>query len=117
MRIQGIDVAFYHSNDMAASKQWYRSFLGRDETADFGDWVEFDVSGSRFGVDSGNTADEIPNAVVSFRVDDLEAAIGELREAGIEPVTGVIDVGPTRIAAFRDPSGNVVQLSQRKATG
>ena len=114
MNIVGIDVAFYHSNDMAASKEWYRKLLGQEETADYGDWVEFSVGGSRFGLDSGNTATEIPNAVVSFLVSDLDAAIAELRATGIEPATEVIDVGPTRIVALRDPSGNMVQLSQPK---
>ena len=115
MDIAGIDVAFYHSNDMAASKEWYRRILGQDEVADYGDWVEFSVGGSRFGIDSGNTATEIPNAVVSFRVADLDAAIDELRAAGVEPASEVIDVGPARIVALRDPSGNMVQLSQPKA--
>lgn len=115
MEILGIDVAFYHSNDMAASKEWYQRLLGQDAAADYGDWVEFDVGGSRFGIDSGNTATEIPNAVVSFRVSDLDAAITELRARGVEPSTDVIDVGPARIVALRDPSGNMVQLSQPKA--
>jgi predicted enzyme related to lactoylglutathione lyase len=51
---------------------------------------------------------------VSFRVSDLDAAIAELRADGIHPVTEVIDVGPARIVALRDPSGNMVQLSQPK---
>ena len=115
MDIVGIDVAFYHADDMTSSKEWYRKLLGQSEAADYGDWVEFDVGGSRFGIDAGNTATEIPNAVVSFRVADLDAAVAELTADGIEPVTGIIDVGPTRIVALRDPSGNMVQLSQPKA--
>lgn len=116
MNVLGIDVAFYHSNDMAASREWYRTLLGRQETADYGDWIEFDVGGARFGIDSGNSAIEIPNAVVSFLVADLESTIEKLRGEGIETVTEIIDVGPTRIVALRDPSGNVVQLSQPKGT-
>ena len=115
MHILGIDVAFYHSNDMASSKDWYRTLLGQTEVADYGDWVEFVVGGARFGIDSGSSATEIPNAVVSFRVPDLAAAIAELRDRGIEPTTDIVDVGPTRIVALRDPSGNMVQLSQPKS--
>lgn len=114
MNILGVDVAFYHANDMAASREWYRKLLGRDEVADYGDWVEFTVGGARFGIDSGNTATEIPNAVVSFRVADLDTAVADLRAAGIEPTSEIIDVGPTRIVALRDPSGNMVQLSEPK---
>lgn len=115
MNVLGIDVAFYHSNDMQASKEWYRKLLGHDAVADYGDWVEFDVAGARFAIDSGNSADEIPNAVVSFRVADLSAAIAALSDQGIEPASGIIDVGPALIVALRDPSGNMVQLSQPKS--
>ena len=115
MNVLGIDVAFYHSNDMESSKEWYRKLLGAKEKADYGDWIEFDVAGARFGIDSGNASTDIPNAVVSFLVEDLGAAIAELRDQGIEPATDIIDVGPTRIVALRDPSGNMVQLSQPKA--
>lgn len=114
MNVLGIDVAFYHSNNMQASKDWYRKLLGLDEVADYGDWVEFDVAGARFAIDSGNSADEIPNAVVSFRVADVRAAIAELRAQGLETATDIVDVGPTLIVALRDPSGNMVQLSQAK---
>ena len=48
MEIVGIDVAFYHSNDMAESVRWYEDVLGMPKTADFGDWVEFNVGGPRW---------------------------------------------------------------------
>ncbi len=112
MDIQGIDVVFYHANDMAESLTWYRDVLGLHHVADYGDWQEFDLAGARFGVDAGNTATEIPNAVVSFRVDDLDAALAELAERGVKPASDVIDIGHTRFVAVCDPSGNLVQLSQ-----
>ncbi len=114
MEITGIDVAFYHADDMEASAAWYRDVLGLRETADYGDWREFEVGGARFGVDSGNAAREIPNAVVSFRVRDLDAAVAALRARGVEPVVDIIDAGPTRFVTLRDPAGNLVQLSQPK---
>ena len=115
MEIQGIDVVFYHSNDIGESVRWYEDVLGLEKVSDFGDWVEFNVAGARFGVDSGNTATEIPNAVVSFKVKDLDAALAELEGKGVRPVSGVIDIGVTRFAAVLDPSGNVVQFSQPRA--
>lgn len=114
MEILGIDVAFYHANDMEASAAWYRDVIGLTQTADYGDWREFSVGGARFGLDSGNTATEIPNAVVSFRVADLESSVAELRSKGATFASEIIDAGPTRFIAVLDPSGNVVQLSQPK---
>ena len=68
----------------------------------------------RFGVDTGNTAEEIPNAVVTFRVPDLEQAIDELRSRGVEPVAPIIDVRRGRFVAILDPSGNVVNVYAAK---
>jgi predicted enzyme related to lactoylglutathione lyase len=110
MDIEGIEVAFYHADDKDESLTWYRDVLGLAHVADYGDWQEFDVGGQRFGVDTGNTAKEIPNAVVTFRVPDLDAAIGELRDKGVNPVSPVIDVGRGRFVAILDPSGNVVNI-------
>ena len=115
MDILGIDVAFYHANDMEESASWYREILGLTQVADYGDWREFNVNGARFGVDSGNSAREIPNAVVSFRVADLDAAVQELERQGVPLASPIIDAGPTRFVAVLDPSGNVVQLSQPKS--
>jgi lactoylglutathione lyase len=115
MRILGIDVAFYHVNDMAASAAWYRDILGLEQVADYGDWREFTVGGARFGLDAGNAATEIPNAVVSFQVDDLDEAVNELSRRGITPASEIVDAGPIRFVALLDPSGNVVQLSQPKS--
>jgi len=114
MDILGIDVAFYHADDMEAATTWYREVLGLRQTADYGDWREFEVGGARFGIDSGNTAAEIPNAVVSFRVADLDAAVAELVEKVAAPDSEIVDAGPTRFVSLLDPSGNLVQLSQPK---
>ena len=110
MDIEAIEVAFYHADDREASLRFYRDLLGLRQVADFGDWQEFDVGGMRFGLDSGNSAAEIPNAVVTFRVPDLDAAIAELRSHGVEPVSAVIDVGRGRFVAIHDPAGNLVNL-------
>ena len=112
--ITGIDVAFYHADDIEQSAAWYRDVLGLTETADFGDWREFRVGGARFAVDSGTPPAEIPNAVVSFLVQDLDAAVEELRVRGATFASEIIDAGPTRFVTLRDPAGNLVQLSQPK---
>lgn len=89
MEITGIDVAFYHADDIEASARWYRDVLGLEEVADFGDWREFRAGGAGFGVDAGSSPAEIPNAVVSLRVRDLDAALAELAARGI-PLAGPV---------------------------
>jgi catechol 2,3-dioxygenase-like lactoylglutathione lyase family enzyme len=56
----------------------------------------------------------LPNVV--FSVDDLDAAFEQVRASGAEVLQEPIDQpwGP-RDCAFRDPSGNMVRLSQAPA--
>jgi catechol 2,3-dioxygenase-like lactoylglutathione lyase family enzyme len=45
-------------------------------------------------------------------VSDLDAAIGELRESGVQ-VSDAVPVGSARQAFVADPSGNTIELHQR----
>ena len=47
-----------------------------------------------------------------FRSDDLDATFETLRSAGAEVLQEPIDQGYARDCAFRDPSGNMIRISQ-----
>lgn len=47
---------------------------------------------------------------IQLRVDDLDARLASLADAGVEPVDGVVDGRGGRQALVRDPSGNLVEL-------
>jgi catechol 2,3-dioxygenase-like lactoylglutathione lyase family enzyme len=49
---------------------------------------------------------------IQMRVDDLDAELRALADAGVEPVDGVVDGRGGRQALVRDPSGNLVELFQ-----
>lgn len=49
---------------------------------------------------------------IQLRVDDLDAQLRSLADAGVEPVDGVVDGRGGRQALVRDPSGNLVELFQ-----
>lgn len=49
---------------------------------------------------------------IQLRVDDLDARLGTLADAGVEPVDGVVEGRGGRQALVRDPSGNLVELFQ-----
>jgi catechol 2,3-dioxygenase-like lactoylglutathione lyase family enzyme len=49
---------------------------------------------------------------IQLRVDDLDAQLTSLADAGIEPVDGVVAGRGGRQALVRDPSGNLVELFQ-----
>jgi predicted enzyme related to lactoylglutathione lyase len=55
---------------------------------------------------------ELPMLV--FMADDLDATFEKVRSSGAEVLQEPIDMGWARDCAFRDPSGNMVRISQAK---
>lgn len=55
-------------------------------------------------------ADGIPLA--SFKVDDLDAEVSRLKEAGVEFTQEVLEMGNVRTAVLNDTCGNLIQLLQ-----
>jgi predicted enzyme related to lactoylglutathione lyase len=53
---------------------------------------------------------ELPMLV--FMADDLDATFEKVRSSGAEVLQEPIDMGWARDCAFRDPSGNMVRISQ-----
>lgn len=121
--IRGIDVAYLHSPHGDELATWFGETLGIQTSASFPGWRELDVGeGSRLGID----VTSFPRSVVekqavmlSFRVDDIEAAVEELAAKGVsfypDRERTIFDVGPKWVATFCDPDGNWHQLSQAKA--
>jgi predicted enzyme related to lactoylglutathione lyase len=48
----------------------------------------------------------------NFRVDDLEAALGEFRKAGVTILKEIEDFEYGRFAQIADPEGNPIELWQ-----
>lgn len=122
--IRGVEVAFVHSGNGQQLAEWYEEVLGLPRR--FGDdhWIEFAVGGaSRFAIDvTGFPRSEVEAQplMISFTVDDLEAAVRDLDGKGVafypDAERTIFDVGPTRVATFRDPDGNWLQLAERKTS-
>jgi predicted enzyme related to lactoylglutathione lyase len=53
--------------------------------------------------------------ILVFRTDDLDATFEKVRSSGAEVLQEPIDMGYARDCAFRDPSGNMVRISQNPA--
>lgn len=50
--------------------------------------------------------------ILVFRTDDLDATFEKVAASGAEVLQEPIDMGYARDCAFRDPSGNMVRISQ-----
>jgi catechol 2,3-dioxygenase-like lactoylglutathione lyase family enzyme len=100
--------------DVPAAEQFYTERLGlvrRRDRPDFGfagAWL--DAGGQQVHLIEG----EPPAAVgqhFALQVADLDAAISDLRDAGVEVSDGIA-VGTGRQAFLSDPSGNGIELHQ-----
>ena len=114
-KVTGIGGLFFRSRDPIALGQWYHDHVGIPLTPS-------NHKGSSWQQEAGPTAfspfpestDYFGNPkqtwMVNFRVNDLDAMVAQLRNAGIS-----VDVDPQRypngrFARLNDPEGNPIQL-------
>ena len=111
MRIRGVDTVFVWVADLDRSLRWYAKF-GLEPGPRHGTWQPMVLEGDAvFALHEGRGDHTRVNGVVGLRVDDLDAAISELADTGIEPLDSMLtDTGARRFTTFVDPDGNQIQL-------
>jgi len=112
-------IAFYGTlglevrNDVAyGDYRWVT--LGSDEQPDLGIVLSVPHAG-RSEADGDVLQELLTKGVLPmlvFRSDDVDATFETLRASGAEVLQEPIDQGWARDCAFRDPSGNMVRISQ-----
>jgi predicted enzyme related to lactoylglutathione lyase len=110
-----INVSWYQVRDMNAAKKFYGEVLGLNKTFEIEGWCEFSHAdgAASIGLNQVREKDEERGATVVLRVDDLARAQEELSAKGVRFEGEVQEVpGVVRLATFRDPSGNRLQLCQ-----
>ncbi|HEV7701580.1 MAG TPA: VOC family protein [Pyrinomonadaceae bacterium] len=114
--------AFIAVSDAALSRDFYENVLGLTVIRE-DDWaVEFDANGTSLRMQKGVTFTSQEFTVLGWHVDDIDAAMAELRERGVvfeqypwmpPESNGVMTFpGGARVAWFKDPDGNVLSLDQ-----
>lgn len=116
-RVIGIGGFFFRSRDPEALAVWYQDRLGVTtvpETYEEGAWRQEggETVFAPFPLDSEMIGPPEHTWMINFRVDDLDAMVGQLRAAG-----ETVEVDPQRypngrFAELRDPEGNGIQLWQ-----
>lgn len=108
-RITGIGGVFFRSRDRSALAAWYADTLQLPvtdaATAKMGEtvWAAFDQDSAYFGPDR-------PEYMINYRVDDLDAALLKLRQAGAMVAPRVEEDDYGRFAWAVDPEGNRFEL-------
>ncbi|MBW2461401.1 MAG: VOC family protein [Deltaproteobacteria bacterium] len=118
-RVTGLGGVFFKTADKDETLAWYRDKLAMD-TTDFGavfQWREpsdTDEVGytvwSPFAKDTEYFAPSEARFMVNFRVENLDALLTSLREAGVTIVGGPDDEPNGRFAWILDPEGRKLEL-------
>ena len=122
----GMGGYFFRAKDPAALKSWYKAHLGvgggcgTDEKGESNEWVWFTQSGPMVFEPFKENSDYFRadhQAMVNFRVTDLDGLLAALREAGIEVETREEwdSSGLGRFARIHDPEGNPIELWEPEA--
>lgn len=110
-KVNGIGGVFFRASDPAALSKWYEDHLGIDILEEV--WTQ--ASGPTVFAPFAKGTDYFGRPeqqwMINFRVNDLDAMIGQLEARGIEVTTKAewdSEVG--RFARIHDPEGNPIEL-------
>ena len=119
MKARAVDFVSYVVSDMDRSEAFYRDVLGLDVEVPRGEpgtrasgYMEFDAGGVAISLVA--LPEPHPNAIVALAVEDLDAAVEELRGKGVPIAMERIESPVCFMAVVADPDGNKILLHQRK---
>ncbi len=119
MKPRAVDFVSYSVTDMDRSEAFYRDMLGLDVEVARGKpgtraagYMELDAGGT---VISLTVLPQLhPNAIVALAVEDVHAAVEELRGKGVSISMEPIETPVCLMAVVADPDGNRILIHQRK---
>ncbi|HKG34826.1 MAG TPA: VOC family protein [Solirubrobacterales bacterium] len=118
--ITGTDFVAIPTKDYDAAAKFYGETLGLPFGKRWGDMPagEFETGNLTIALmqsDAFGIEFKPHSHPIEFRVDDVEAARGELESRGVEFESETIDSGVCHQALFRDPDGNLLAIHHRYA--
>jgi len=121
MKVRGADFVLYQVSDMDRSIAFYRDVLGMELEGHFEEfaWAEFKAEPTTLALfdpaksQPGSTP-RTGGASIALAVEDVGAAVAELKARGVPIVMDVFDSPVCWYAVVADPDGNAVGLHQRK---
>ena len=103
--------------DKERAQKFYQDLLGLKPslTAMEGAWVEYEIGGTTIGVGCHPAwKPSREGTSVDFEVDDLDATIGKLKDAGVEFEMEKFESPVCFMAVIHDPDGNRLLVHKRK---
>src|ERR1700753_1402892 len=115
--IKGISAIWLPVSDMEQAVAFYRDHLGLEVLEHDGDWSEVTAGDQRIGLNASESPAGDGGAASAFAVDDIDATVDQLKGQGVE-FSGELSEHPWgRIAPFKDPDGNDLQVYAPPAAG
>ncbi|MEV4316675.1 VOC family protein [Actinocrispum sp. NPDC049592] len=106
---QGLRTVVYPVDDLAAAKAWWTRVLGIEPYFDEPFYVGYSVNGYELALDPHGYAESGAGPVTYWGVDDVEAAVATLLEAGGREHADVTDYGGgIRTAVVTAPDGTLI---------
>jgi catechol 2,3-dioxygenase-like lactoylglutathione lyase family enzyme len=115
MRVEQVDFVSVPTLDARRAVAWYREVLGLPVSEFTPAEVETpNVTLSFWNPEDDGEEFQANGAGIALRVEDVAAAVDEVRGAGGE-VIGIEDTGVCHMGFVKDPDGNVLILHRRYA--
>jgi catechol 2,3-dioxygenase-like lactoylglutathione lyase family enzyme len=115
MQVEQVDFVSVPTRDFARAVAWYRHMLGLPVSEYSGTEIETPNVTLTFWNPEEQGEAFVPNENgIALRVEDVEAAVEEVRVKGAE-VIGIQDSGVCHMGFVKDPDGNVLILHRRYA--
>ncbi|MBI3885325.1 MAG: VOC family protein [Opitutae bacterium] len=122
MNITAIAFTGYPVTDAARARAFYEGVLGLTPTMNFEhegkSWTEYDLGSATLAVSNLASDKWKPSAdgpCLALEVPDFDAAIAELRAAGVRFYLEPMDSGVCRMAIIGDPDGNSLAIHRRNS--
>ena len=119
MKPRAVDFVSYSVTDMDRSEAFYRDVLGLDVEVPRGEpgtraagYMEFDAGGTAISLTA--LPHLHPNALVALAVEDVSAAVEELRSKDVQIVMEPLETPVCFMAVVADPDGNQILIHRRK---
>ncbi|RFM26456.1 VOC family protein [Deminuibacter soli] len=120
-KVSGIGGVFFKCKDPQQVKDWYAKNLGivgGEYGVNF-EWLEADDPSKKgttvwapFPGDTTYFNPSTKDFMINYRVEDLEALVAELKEAGVTIVDEIATYDYGKFVHILDPEGNIIELWQ-----
>ena len=114
MGTTGVRTILYPVRDLAKAKELFTRLAGREPMADSPYYVGYDLDGQQIGlVPNGHDSQNMSGTTAFWHVDDIEASVKAVLDAGGTMQQEINEVGNgRRVAAVIDAEGNVLGFLQ-----